>query len=186
MFHLIAKQLQGAKRLIRVSSFKKRGFTILEVMIAIFVVTIGVLAAHTVTQQIISYTHRSASRLTAIYLDKEGIEIVRNIRDTNWLEEESWNYGLGAGDREADYTNDQNLYVCSSPCDPDNNLRFLKLGAGGFYNYSSGVDTKFKRKITITPVGNTLEVSVEVWWEYKGDTYGPIKAQENLYDWYPE
>lgn len=168
----------------KIPQFKKNGFTILEVMIATFIVTIGVLAAYTVTQQIISYTHHSAFRLTAIYLDKEGIEIVRNIRDTNWLEGEGWSNGLGAGEWEADYTA-QGLVD-----DYDGDFLYIE-GGNNFYKYiaspgSNDIKTNFKRKITITPVGDTLEVSVEVWWEYKGDTYGPVRTQENLYNWYPE
>lgn len=168
----------------KMPQFKKNGFTILEVMIAIFIVTIGVLAAYSVTQQMISYTYRSASRLTAIYLDKEGIEIVRNIRDTNWLEGEVWDNGLGAGYWEADYTA-QGLVD-----DYDGDFLYIE-GGNNFYKYIASpgpndIKTNFKRKITITPVGDTLEVSVEVWWEYKGDTYGPITTRETLYNWYPE
>lgn len=135
----------------KMPQFKKNGFTILEVMIAIFVVTIGVLAAYNVTQQMISYTYHSASRLTAAYLAKEGIEIVRNTRDTNWLEQENWDNGLSSSDWEA----------CIIP--------------------------KYERRVTIDDsVADTLKVSVEVQWKYKGKDYGPITAQENLYNWYPE
>jgi len=157
-----------------------KGFTILEVIIAIFVVTIGVLAAYTVTQQMISYTYRSASRLTAVYLAMEGIEIVRNIRDTNWLESApSWKDGL---------------INCTTGCEADYDASDLSSYSGdplnletatGFYGYDPGSPTNFKRKITITDEIDYLKVSVEVWWEYKGDTYGPIRAQENLYNWYP-
>ena len=158
---------------------KKKGFTILEVIISILVVTIGVLSVYTVTQQIVSYTYHSAFRLTAVYLGEEGIEIVRNIRDTNWLKGVAWNNGLGVGAWEADYNTIQPL---SDTYDGD----FLKLETtSGLYGYDSGSQTNFKRKITITPVGGALEVSIEVWWEYKGDTYGPITVQEILYNWYP-
>jgi len=156
------------------------GFTILEVIIAILVVTIGVLSVYTAIQQIVSYTHHSASRLTAVHLGEEGIEIVRNIRDTNWLKGIAWNNGLGSGAWEADYNTIQQL---SDTYDDD----FLNLeAASGFYGYGPGSRTNFKRKITITPVGDTLEISVEVRWEYKGNTYGPITVQEILYNWYPE
>jgi len=62
------------------------GFTILELIVAIFVMTVGVLGAYAVVQQIIVYNSISSSRLTAAYLAQEGIELVRNIRDTNWLD----------------------------------------------------------------------------------------------------
>lgn len=71
-----------------------KGFTILEILIAVLVITIGILAAYSVTQQIVSYTLTSASRITAAYLAKEGIEITRNSRDTNWLQDNAFNNGL--------------------------------------------------------------------------------------------
>ncbi|GAI56618.1 unnamed protein product, partial [marine sediment metagenome] len=161
---------------------------IVEVMIAIFVVTIGVLAAHAVTQQMISYTYHSASRLTAVYLNKEGIEIVRNIRDTNWLQKEAnWKDGLPGGNWEADYTTTTFANTANDSCgDPGHNCEgcddeFLKID-GGLYKYSgSGTQTNFKRKITIDDTidhkgDDILKITVEVRWEYKGDTYGPITA----------
>ena len=78
----------------------KKGFTILEVLVTMLVITIGGLAAYAMVQQIVFSTFSSSYRLTAAYLAKEGIEIVRNIRDTNWLEEENWDNGLNSSDWE--------------------------------------------------------------------------------------
>ena len=77
---------------------KNRGFTILEVLVAVFIITVGGLAAYAMVQQIVFDTFSSSYRLTAAYLAKEGIEIVRNIRDTNWLEAENWDNGLTSTD----------------------------------------------------------------------------------------
>lgn len=167
---------------------KNKGFTLIEIIVAILVVTVGVLAAYVVTQKIVSYTHQISSRLTATYLAKDGIEIVRNIRDTNWLQGDNWDEGLGIGDWEANY-NEPNLIDCSSPCDPsdsNNSPRFLQIG-GGFYNYGSGSNTKFKRRIKISDVyGNNLTVTVSVWWKEKGNIYKrPITVREVLYNWDP-
>lgn len=133
-----------------------KSFTILEVIITIFIITIGVLAAYTVTQQIISYTYRSVSRLTATYLAMEGIEIVRNIRDTNWLEEEDWVNGLSSTDwlSHPQLPKYERKITIEETIDSDGN--------------------------------DILKVSVEVQWKYKGDTYGPITVQEILYKWYPD
>ncbi len=74
---------------------KCEGFTILEILIAMLVITIGGLAAYAMVQQIVFSTFSSSYRLTAAYLAKEGIENVRNIRDTNWLQEApNWYDGL--------------------------------------------------------------------------------------------
>lgn len=149
-----------------------KGFTILEVIAAMLVITIGVLGAFIVIQQLMSHIHSSSLRFTAAYLAKEGVEIVRNIRDTNWLKGDVWNNGLGAGDWEADYTT-QGL---NDNYDGD----FLNIDGSGFYSYSSGTSTKFQRKITITPDGSDkLKVFVEVKWQGHN-----VLVQENLYNWY--
>jgi len=68
------------------------GFTILEVMVAIFVITVGVISVFNVVQNVTMFSRVNSSRLTATYLAQEGIELVRNQRDTNWLlEPGSWN-----------------------------------------------------------------------------------------------
>jgi len=74
----------------------KKGFTVLEVLIAVLVLTIGGLAAYSVVQQIVFKTFSASYRLSAAYLAKEGIEIVRNTRDTNWIEAENWDNGLAS------------------------------------------------------------------------------------------
>lgn len=161
--------------------FHNKSFTLLEVIIAIFVITVGVIGGIFAIQQTIVLASYSSSRLTAAYLAQEGIEIVRNIRDTNWLEGEDWRNGLGDGQWQADY-NDQNLTSYDGGS-------FLYIQTtNGFYGYDSGTPTKFKRKITITtpppPLStSTLEVLVEINWQERGKSYSfPVK--EHLYNWY--
>lgn len=154
-----------------------KGFTLIEVMIAIFVMAVGIVGALSLIQQTIAFAALSSSRLVASYLAQEGIEIVRNIRDGNWLEENPlWTDGIGNGIWEGDYTMTQNLEPWNSPG------RYLKID-NGFYKYSpSGSQTKFKRKITIVDGTDTLKVSVLVEWQQIGKTH-QVTAQEYLYNW---
>lgn len=62
-----------------------KGFTLLEVIIAIFILTVGVGGAYGLIQSTIISASQNKMRLTAYYLAQEGVEIVRNIRDSNWL-----------------------------------------------------------------------------------------------------
>lgn len=160
----------------------------MEVIVAIFIITAGVVGVLSLISQTVGSVTISSQRLTAAYLAQEGIEIVRNIRDTNWLEDVAWDDGLGVSDWEADY-DDANLTSCPFPCDYENNLRFLKID-GGFYNYISGTGAEFKRKITISreeyPPGSgrydKITVTVEVFWQEKGRPHS-VPVQENLYNW---
>lgn len=164
----------------------KKGLTLLEVIIAIFLITVGVLGALALITRTISITGISSQKLIASYLAQEGIEIVRNIRDGNWLEQRTnpaipWDDGLGIGDWEADYI----TQTLTDIYDGD----FLKID-GGFYNYTLGTNTKFKRKITIFDktdldgdmIIDMFKVSVLVEWQEKGETHS-VPAQENLYNW---
>lgn len=68
--------------------FKKPAFTFIEVLIAITVFAIGVLAVLRLITQNLVTLDITQSRTTATFLAKEGIELVYNIRDSNiakWL-----------------------------------------------------------------------------------------------------
>lgn len=162
----------------------KKGFTIIEVIVAIFVIVTGFVGVLSLVTQTVSSATYSKDKLIAAYLAQEGIEIVRNIRDTNWISGVGWDTDLtscsAASPCQGDY-NDSSL----SPY-ADNPLNIET--ASGYYGYDSGTSTKFKRKITITsttdPDGNPiLNVSVLVQWQEREKTYS-LEAQENLYNWY--
>ncbi|MBU3942409.1 prepilin-type N-terminal cleavage/methylation domain-containing protein [Patescibacteria group bacterium] len=72
----------------------KRGFTIIELMAAIIVMTIGILGAYSVVQRVFVITNSASHRLTAAYLAQEGVENVRNLRDNNWIQGVGWINGI--------------------------------------------------------------------------------------------
>jgi prepilin-type N-terminal cleavage/methylation domain-containing protein len=158
----------------------QKGFTLIEVLTAIFIITVGAGGAITLIHQTVGFTQETSSKLVASYLAQEGVEIVKNIRDSNFLKV----HKTGIGEWS------DGLTGCSSGCQGDytsNNLssysgQKLKVD-GSFYNYGSGEDTPFSRKITITPDTNMLKVVVEIFWQGKGRDY-IFSAQENLYKWW--
>ena len=157
----------------------------MEVLVAIFLITVGVLGAMTVVNQTTTFTQVTSSRLVAAYLAQEGIEIVRNIRDGNWLENRdvttSWKEGLTACSAgcEIDYNNFNNPGAEDPSLQSYNGGQFLRIDpTSGFYNYTSGDETKFKRKITITEDSDKLKVSVTVYWDSH-----EITVEEYLYNW---
>jgi len=158
----------------------KKGFTIIETMVAVFVIITGVVGVYTLLQQTMASIRVVSSKLTASYLAQEGVEIVRNIRDSNWIEQETvpsalWDDGILVGDWEADYL--------SRPLVSSYSGNFLKMDTDGYYSYASGVNSKYQRKISIAKTGNYLiKVTVTVYWREKG-VNNSIIVQENLYDW---
>ncbi|MFA6304450.1 MAG: prepilin-type N-terminal cleavage/methylation domain-containing protein [Patescibacteria group bacterium] len=73
---------------------KHRGFTLIEVVVALGVVTTGVIAGMTLTSYNLNISSTSESRLVASNLAREGIEVVRWFRDSNWLANLPWNQSI--------------------------------------------------------------------------------------------
>ncbi len=65
--------------------FKKKGESIIEVLIAIVILTIVMTAAFKTLTTVTSSNINVKNRIMALNIAREGIEAVRNIRDTNWI-----------------------------------------------------------------------------------------------------
>jgi len=166
---------------------KETGFTLLEVVIAIFIITVAVISIITVIFKTYSYINIAKRRLTAAYLAQEGIEIIRNIRDTNWLEYsylddtnpwyEKLNTCCSGAECVVDYTDTAQLDFDLRPWTG----QYLNIDANGLYSYLAGTPTKLKRKITTEcgPIGSSFAVKADVFWEDEL----LITVQEKLYDW---
>jgi len=69
-------------------------YTILEALIAISVIVTGIFSVLTLTVSSLSVTSSALDYLVAANLAREGIELVRNQRDTNWYKEKDFDYML--------------------------------------------------------------------------------------------
>ena len=61
------------------------GFTLIEVLAALFVLTVGMIGVTALLTRTASFTAGVNSNLAASFLAQEGLEIARNTRDTNFL-----------------------------------------------------------------------------------------------------
>ena len=68
---------------------KNLGFTLLETLIALSVISVGVMAAFTLSTANLNTARANAHRVLAANLAREGVEFVRNVRDSNWLKIEA-------------------------------------------------------------------------------------------------
>lgn len=68
----------------------KKGFTLTEVMIGIMILTVAIVAASNLLIGLLRTNQNNLTTLQAHYLAQEGLEAVRNIRDTNWLHNQDW------------------------------------------------------------------------------------------------
>ena len=169
----------------------KNGFTLLEVIVAVFIIAVGVGGVAKIMPSLISGSSINQSRLVSAYLAQEGIEIVRNIRDTNWLEEHN------RDESAPSIAWDEGFTTCNSGCEADYNSvkelkpslavfgsgRYLNIDSNGLYGYGGGTQTKFKREITITKNSEILTITVNISWDDRGKHYD-FPVQEKLHQWY--
>lgn len=63
----------------------QRGQTLIETLVAAFILVMGISAALTLAIYSLSATTNIKQQAIALGLAREGIEVVKNVRDTNWL-----------------------------------------------------------------------------------------------------
>ncbi len=152
------------------------GFTLIEIMVAIAVMSIGVVGVYSLVSTVAKASAINSDRFIASELAREGMEIVRNIRDRNWLRWDNWDSDLDACDNgcEIDYNDD-----APQPFSD----RYLLIDIDGFYNYQSGKASRFKRKVTIIAQPQVLNIEVEIIWRSFDDAEKIYENEEKLYDW---
>lgn len=154
---------------------KNRGFTLIETIVAIFLLTVGVVGSFSLMQRVTSFASITASQFTATYLAQEGIETIRNIRDSNYLKRQVWDADIGAG---SDFRLDYRSQVF-----PDATCGNYLRHNGSFYTCSVDSNSKFQRQITVEkPSLGKMVVSVAVTWSERGNEH-QVLAQTELYDW---
>ena len=166
---------------------KKRGFTIIELILTIAVLAFGVIGIYNVFSSFVSLNSNLYSKFTAAYLAQEGVEIVKNIRDRNFVNSTSWSNGLlicnfGC---QADYKAGTLVSGSNNQLQSYDPNKFLKLDSEGFYSYDGSADSIFKRKITIIedPAPDVLKVDVSVTWDFNGQSFN-FNTVEYIYNWH--
>ena len=170
---------------------KERGFTIIELIITIAILSFGIIGVYGAFYPAISLAYNISHRLTAANLAQEGLEIVRNIRDNNFIASSSnpevlWYAGLLGCETgcQADYKTGTSSEGQSNQLSPYNPNNFLKITEDGLYGYDTGVDTMFKRQIIIHQEStDVLKVTALVAWDYNGQPFS-FEVDAYLYNWY--
>ena len=165
----------------------RRGFTMIETMVAIFVILTAVITPMSIASQALSSSRFAKEQITAFYLAQEGIELVRNIRDNNAIAGTTWNEGiLGASSLGAETfcymgsgctIDAKNLSVsaCSGACP------ILNIDVNGIYTYSAGTPSSFIRTIKIKVINpNEISITSSISWP---KSPAGFTITDNLLNW---
>jgi len=134
---------------------KNKGFSLLELLLAIAIFALGSVAMATLLIDSNIVARHSLERKEALNCVKEGIEITRSIKDNNWDD-------LEAGEHGIDITSDPIVFSGSS-------------------DTSCG---KYTRVIGVEDVSTTTKnVSVNVSWDLTPNRPISITLDTILYNW---
>lgn len=185
----------------RIPNYKyqtKRGFTVLESIVAIMILSLAIAGVFSAVQTSLSQAAIAKDEVRAFYLAQEAIESLRNQRDANQLlriNTNNFSYGWltniaeDSGDPcyfgkvcRVDVANIPPTFsYCGSAWDSCPNLKqdqslFL-------YNYASGNDTNIKREMQLEYISNDeISVTVKIKWN-KGILNRTFEVKTHLFNW---
>ncbi len=168
----------------------KSAFSLLETVVVLFIVSIGLVSILSVTVDSMRAQNLNKNSLVAYHLAEEGLELVKNVRDTNFIQNTTstpvaWNHYIegesGANKYRVDYATFEPTVI------PDITEAKLQLSTGanpGFYLHStSSPDSIFSRMITIDPINaSSSALTSLVEWVDQGQTY-QVELNSILYGW---
>lgn len=166
-----------------------RGFTLIETLVAITILTLSIVAPMSVATQSLSSSYYARDQVTAFHLAQEAIESVRSLRDNNILrnargEEVDILEGIPENPFIID-TRDNSVdeSACVSGCPP------LETD-GTFYGYggSGWEPTRFTRTVDAEFVDAPDEMRIDVTVSWQTGSFQPrtFSISENMYRWVPD
>lgn len=181
--------IKGAK----IKNIYPAAFSLIETAIVLFVVSLGLLALVTLSVNNVKSRTVNKNALTAQFLAAEGLDLVRNVRDNNFLENTTstpiaWDRYIVPSSTGATYKVDfQTFQPTAITGLSQAKLQLATSTNANFYVHNAGApDSLFSRLITLTgadasPVSSTVAVLVQ--WNDQGQTYS-YTLSSLLYDWY--
>ena len=165
------------------------GFTLVETLVAVTLLTISIVAPMTLTSMSLSSAYYARDQISAFHLAQEAIETIRHLRDGNILK-----ITLGTEtDFMAGIPTDGNAFTVDTRySDPARAIAGCPSGIcrpltdeGGIYGYGSGTETRFTRSVRVRPVPqNSDEYKVEVTVRWRsGARIQSFAISENMYRW---
>ena len=156
---------------------QKNGFTLLETLVTIVVISVVVLGSINLINNSFGLATIAKNKLIAADLAQEGFELVRNIRDVNYLNNNNWLQGLDSCLTSSgcliDPVSGGQVVTVPAPSSIDD----VKMcyGTNGYYstttNCGASQAVNFQRVIKISLIGagdGGIKIISRVRWQEKG------------------
>ncbi len=156
-------------------------FSLIEIMAVLLIVSLGIVGTANLAVQSIQAQTINRGSIVAYQLAQEGIELVRQIRDTNWMQGNDWSDGLASGTYCVDHKS-PTLRSVTGPNDcglyfDTNNWYIAPVAISPGMRFSN-----FRRAIIIDMASSSASVKAVVTWDDRDKVFR-YEAETELYDW---
>lgn len=161
-----------------------KGFSLIEVVGALGILVIGMVGLSSLYFQNVRVQQINSNNLIASMLAQEGIELVRNIRDENWLQDVPWNSGFTVPNATTTFAIDYSRATNTATSIASTTAKLYMNGSGYYTSLVTSTGTPFSRLITVRdfPSSSSTVVKSLVRWKRGVQNYDYL-AETVLYDW---
>ena len=176
------------------------GFTLIETLVAVTLLTVAIIAPISLTAQSLQSAYYARDQITAFYLSQEAIEALRALRDSQILQITQTSNASGINIFGPIPLSDVPFIIDARKADPTSSI--VSCASSPYngtcpllqtdtlhtlYGYESGwIDTNFTRTVTAHTVGSgqdEIRVTVTVTWHTGAFQTRTFKLSENMYRW---
>lgn len=176
------------KKIVAAGDSPNRGFTLIETIVALAILLIAVVAPVSLIGDALHKMYYARDEVLAVNLAQEGIEMVRQIRDSNVLSGAGWLTNLGGGAPSTYMVDAYNfingahtMIYCGGSCGPQ--PVYFDSNIGLYRQNSVSTPTQFSRIVTVVGVSATeAQVTSAVTWK-TGGTAGSVSVSEDIFRW---
>jgi Tfp pilus assembly protein PilV len=144
----------------QIKNKKLKAFSFVEVMISVFLLSIGMVAIITLMSGSLRDSLDSRNQIIASGLAQEGTELARNMRDSSWL----------SNSPSTGHSFDN--IPTGNTCRADKNSTAITCGnpyallfdGSGYYTHTGTTPTKFQRRLIVQDSGSSKIVTSLVSW----------------------
>lgn len=170
-----------------------RGFTLIETLVAITILLIAIVGPMSAIGNSLSQIALARDQMIAINLAQEGIEAVRQERDSKMIDQllggsnspVYWRSGLNQGEYIGTMVSPNLITRCGGSCSVDQKKIFQSNATGRHHQFLGAVPngytaTQFSRVIDVGAGNAEMQVSATVTWTARG-ALQTIEVKEALF-----
>lgn len=178
----------------------ERGFTLIETLIAILVLTLSIVGPFEVVQGVLNSAYNARDQLTGAGLAQEGMEYVREVRDSNYLNNTKNGAGVSSLNGFGSVGGNPDCYTHGCKVDPSAQTpTIVDCGStscaafplyfdSGTYRYNqqnTGTKTIFTRTVQLSKpnLADPTEILVTVTVDWVNHGNKSVVLQEYFRDW---